>query len=673
MTNSKKRILEQYESIKKELNVKKERIKVLKKQNEMLENEYKIVSSELTQLKERLILPRPSESFLYRSKKIIEEQNTLLSFENQNSYDFEQFLDVNQLENRLYAIQEKHLPKFGQTSLIIGKDIEYIDLRKNLKPVIHRNVINNENKPINKGLNHFKTDSKLRDSILKMSSMEFDDLEMPDMKEPVFSFDSSAPVHYREYMFKECQQLTFTNLIEFPSSDVLTSNDHYFRIGEINSPFIYMSPLKLFEVITGANAPLDILEMVLKLRFLLFSVPDLLHILHIRLRINIPLNCIDAYSYDKEVIKPIQKAVVTFLSKWIVMAPKDFLEPEAEPYIYDLIKDFEEINFDGMATLLRQVAHLDDNNNSTSATNMGIFGNPVVLSTKSKVNGVSLFNFEEEEINEQQNENSRINESNSTVTFDDSQVLAMDFSTSKLVVDEINEHILSEHLCMIDQKKWSDIPLREIVAYVVHSNHMERLSPGLIEFLERSNLVTNWVVTNVLTEFQFKRRKAIVSHFLKVATLLASYYNFYGAMAVYGGLSGYAVSKFKDVFNSLSTNKKNMEQKLKELCSFKENSKFYRNLVSQVATSKQTFIPHIGLVLQDLTFLHDGNPTMKNGCLNIFKLLKMTEILEGVIASKRQLNYNFRLNNSLVNALTEDILSFDEKVLKHLSLKIGEA
>eukprot|EP00792_Barthelona_sp_PAP020_P005367 TRINITY_DN2619_c0_g1_i2.p1 TRINITY_DN2619_c0_g1~~TRINITY_DN2619_c0_g1_i2.p1 ORF type:complete len:681 (+),score=164.74 TRINITY_DN2619_c0_g1_i2:52-2094(+) len=680
MTNSKKIVMKSYEFVKDELKEKVQRNKELIRHNEQLETENRRLNQELTSLRKRFILPSPSETFLYRSKKIVQEQSSLISLQNNETYNVEQFLDLYQLENRLTSIQKKSLPRFCHNGLIVGKEIEYIDNKKINKKVEFNNIISDNysnisgfNK-IDNALQQFVTNSRLKTSILKMISKDMAESKKIERKPPVFTFDPNGPVHYREYMFKECQDLSYLDLTEFPSSEQLADKTHQFRIGDdINSPYVYLSPLKLFEVVTGPNAPSDLLNMVLKLRFLIFSVADVLHLLHLRLQINIPYNCVDCEAYEKEVVKPTRRGVATFLSKWLITEPKDFLEPDAEKYVFQLIKDFEENDFERMANLLRQVSNVDNHDadfvntviNSTGFNSKASSVNSI--DNKRKIVGSSLFSLEED------NESEASGVETTQMLLDD---MDMDFDfgpSKKLVIDEINEHTLCEHLCMIDQNTWSNIPLREIVAYPVHNKRIDRLSPHVIEFLERSNAITNWVVTGVLTEFQFKRRKAIVSHFLKVATLLASNYNFYGAMAVYGGLSGYAVSKFKDVFSSLSTNKKNMEEKLKELCSFKDNSRFYRNLVSQVATSKQTFIPHIGLVLQDITFLHDGNQTMKNGCLNIFKLLKMTEILEGIFISKNQLKYDFRLNPELVSALTKNLVYFDDSVIKHLSLKISEA
>lgn len=87
-------------------------------------------------------------------------------------------------------------------------------------------------------------------------------------------------------------------------------------------------------------------------------------------------------------------------------------------------------------------------------------------------------------------------------------------------------------------------------------------------------------------------------------------------MEVLASLHGSAISRLQSSWLLLPKNLSDNFLELSELMQPNENFKKYRETNKNLTPS----IPHIALILQDLTFIYDGNPdTVENGLLNLEK------------------------------------------------------
>lgn len=78
---------------------------------------------------------------------------------------------------------------------------------------------------------------------------------------------------------------------------------------------------------------------------------------------------------------------------------------------------------------------------------------------------------------------------------------------------------------------------------------------------------------------------------------------------------------------------------LDALMSHQENYKVYRVKLRQSLQSSAPVLPYLGLVLQDLTFLDEGNSDKTPaGLLNVFKMYKIRQILDPVLQMQKQLS-----------------------------------
>ncbi|KAK4687519.1 son of sevenless, partial [Tremellales sp. Uapishka_1] len=158
-----------------------------------------------------------------------------------------------------------------------------------------------------------------------------------------------------------------------------------------------------------------------------------------------------------------------------------------------------------------------------------------------------------------------------------------------------------------------------------------------------SNQVTGWVADNILNEQDAKRRAALVKFYIKLADKCLGMNNFSTLFAVLAGLNNSTILRLKKTWDALSTKYKLTMERLNEVIVHTKNHQNYRNRLRDVSGP---CLPFMGLVLSDITFTADGNPSKRPSVLapgldliNFDKYCKLAKI---ALDFKRfQIPFNF--------------------------------
>ena len=165
-----------------------------------------------------------------------------------------------------------------------------------------------------------------------------------------------------------------------------------------------------------------------------------------------------------------------------------------------------------------------------------------------------------------------------------------------------------------------------------NSQDKETLCPNVMRMIRRSNTMSLWVQTVVLSVGTMEARVVMLQRLLEVSWFLLELCNFSGVWEVMGGLQGSAVRRLTDTWEQLPEQAAGIWKRLQELCDSSSNFKRYR---TRLAEAEGPSIPHVGLCLTDLTFSEDGSKTfVEGGRVNVSKCV----VIAGVVADilKRQ-------------------------------------
>lgn len=213
--------------------------------------------------------------------------------------------------------------------------------------------------------------------------------------------------------------------------------------------------------------------------------------------------------------------------------------------------------------------------------------------------------------------------------------LAPDGSSGRLWSHKVSS--LAEILSSIEWGKFVSIPFADF-NNKAWSNAAEYPSRALLlrAFIDRSNRMSDWVLSSVLAQRTLPARAKAFEAFVLLAQECLQEGNYNSASAILGGLQ---VSEIDRVKSRLPVAKKYifLFNMIVEQTSPVQNYAKYRRALAERMEARKRFIPITAVLLKDLTFIEDGNPDTRNEGTSInaekMTLLQSTyEIMEVPLA-----------------------------------------
>jgi len=178
-------------------------------------------------------------------------------------------------------------------------------------------------------------------------------------------------------------------------------------------------------------------------------------------------------------------------------------------------------------------------------------------------------------------------------------------------------------------------------------------APRIVALIDRFNLCSRWVTSEIVTEMDVNKRALLITHFIRSANECRLLQNFNSMMGLVSGLLGSSVSRLQRSWDKVPADLKNIfDMQFSHM--FDRNFKIMRDAVKQ---SNPPCLPYIGIYLADLTFIEDGNVnTVANGKLiNFEKRLMMARVI-GELRVYQQKSYRLE-PVSVIQDFVENTLS----------------
>jgi len=136
-------------------------------------------------------------------------------------------------------------------------------------------------------------------------------------------------------------------------------------------------------------------------------------------------------------------------------------------------------------------------------------------------------------------------------------------------------------------------------------------------------------------------------------------------MAMHAAMNHFAIGRLRYTFDALPAAAKQIKD---EITSFLDNAYSYKVYRDALSNSNPPCIPFLGVYLQHLTSIEEGNPDKIGDLINFYKRTLVSRIIDE-LKQFQQLPYNFQPVKevyALVKSLP--IISNDDKSLYKLSL-----
>ncbi|KAI9472391.1 MAG: ras guanine nucleotide exchange factor domain-containing protein [Benjaminiella poitrasii] len=188
--------------------------------------------------------------------------------------------------------------------------------------------------------------------------------------------------------------------------------------------------------------------------------------------------------------------------------------------------------------------------------------------------------------------------------------------------------------------------------------------------IDYCNQVTTWVSDEILSQSEVKKRSMLIKYWVNVAERCRVYNNFNTCMAILSAFDNSAVGRLKRTWEMVGARTNHIVAHMRKLMGANRNFNQYRALIHSV---NPPCIPFLGIYLQDLTFIEDGNPNFlktSKDLINFAKRAKTAEVIRE-IQQYQTMGYHFRPVEEIQTFITENLHSSrDEDQLYKESLKL---
>jgi len=155
------------------------------------------------------------------------------------------------------------------------------------------------------------------------------------------------------------------------------------------------------------------------------------------------------------------------------------------------------------------------------------------------------------------------------------------------------------------------------------SDSKERV-PNLITLINRSNTLSYWVATEILSSNNIKHRATVLKRFITIAEILFKFNNFNTLMAVILGLNLGSIQRLKKTWEILPKSMHESFQQLTLVTSERQNYLSYRKLMSNPT---YPCLPFMAVYLRDLTFIEENQTILESGFINFDKMKMIAKVL----------------------------------------------
>jgi hypothetical protein len=233
---------------------------------------------------------------------------------------------------------------------------------------------------------------------------------------------------------------------------------------------------------------------------------------------------------------------------------------------------------------------------------------------------------------------------------------------------------LARQLTLMDFKMYSSIKPVECLDKAwskdTSANGEHHIAANIQSSIDYCNRVTTWVSDEILSQSEVKKRSTLIKYWVNVADRCRMLNNFNTCMAILSAFDNSAVGRLKRTWELVGARTHHIVAQIRKLMGANRNFNNYRAIIHSI---NPPCIPFLGIYLQDLTFIEDGNPNFlktSKDLINFAKRAKTGEVIRE-IQQYQTMGYQFRPVDELQTFITDNLHSSrDEDQLYKESLKL---
>ncbi|KAJ3292009.1 hypothetical protein HDU76_007203 [Blyttiomyces sp. JEL0837] len=171
-----------------------------------------------------------------------------------------------------------------------------------------------------------------------------------------------------------------------------------------------------------------------------------------------------------------------------------------------------------------------------------------------------------------------------------------------------DKEAIALQLTLMDGEYFSKITKDELLNMGWSGPQKMSLAPNITKKIDAFNALSKFVIVSILSTKSTRDRIKLLKGHIKVAQhALETFKNYDAVVSIVSALQCAGISRLKSMWKDLPQKHKTMYD---DLCLYVDPRGNYKHLrlVTRASTSESFCVPYLGIYLQDLTFIHDGNP-----------------------------------------------------------------
>ncbi|KAH8553735.1 ras guanine nucleotide exchange factor domain-containing protein [Umbelopsis sp. PMI_123] len=234
----------------------------------------------------------------------------------------------------------------------------------------------------------------------------------------------------------------------------------------------------------------------------------------------------------------------------------------------------------------------------------------------------------------------------------------------RLKLLDIDTLELARQLTILDFKLYSSIrPIECLDKAWSRDDARGEVAVNVKSSIEFCNQVTAWVTDTILSQNEIRKRCNVIKYWVQVAERCRQLNNFNTCMAVLSAFDNSAIGRLKRTWEVVGARTQHTLAYIRKLMGANKNFTEYREIIHSI---NPPCIPFLGIYLQDLTFIEDGNSNFlkkSKNLINFSKRMKTAEVIREIqqyqsapyaLETVKEIQYVIHLN--LQNSRDEDTL-----------------
>ncbi|KAI8391076.1 ras guanine nucleotide exchange factor domain-containing protein [Radiomyces spectabilis] len=190
---------------------------------------------------------------------------------------------------------------------------------------------------------------------------------------------------------------------------------------------------------------------------------------------------------------------------------------------------------------------------------------------------------------------------------------------------------LARQLSIMDFKLYSSIrPIECLSKAWSREDAKGNVATNVKQSIDYCNRLTAWVTGSILVHEEAKKRVVIIKYWAQVAHRCRLLNNYNTCMAIISAFDNSAVGRLKKTWELVGSRTNQTLSHIRKLMGANRNFTEYREMIHSV---NPPCIPFLGIYLQDLTFIEDGNPDYlkkSSNLINFAKQRKSAEVIREI-------------------------------------------